>query len=169
MGSGKHTEHWDVVIAPTGTWWKLGIREIFPGLRARLVHTDRVSHSWVDIDAGAAFPEHHHPHEQVVSVIEGELELVVDGVPHRLVQGLVFVIPPTCPTRPRHHGVPRARHVCAGPRRLPMTKVPRVPSVPWCHRCGVDCCLVLAVWRRRARAVRGQPGLLPGRSPATWC
>lgn len=29
MGSGKHTEHWDVVIAPTGTWWKLGIREIW--------------------------------------------------------------------------------------------------------------------------------------------
>jgi quercetin dioxygenase-like cupin family protein len=76
---------------------QLGVREIFPGLRARLVHTDRVSHSWVDIDAGAAFPEHHHPHEQVVSVIEGELELVVDGVPHRLVRGLVFVIPPNVP------------------------------------------------------------------------
>ena len=45
---------------------RLPVREIFPGLRARLIHSDRVSHSWVDIDAGATFPEHHHPHEQIV-------------------------------------------------------------------------------------------------------
>ena len=59
---------------------RLPVREIFPGLRARLIHSDRVSHSWVEIDAGATFPEHHHPHEQIVSMIAGELELVVDGV-----------------------------------------------------------------------------------------
>ena len=73
---------------------RLPVREIFPGLRARLIHSDRVSHSWVTIDAGAAFPEHHHPHEQIVSMIEGELELVVEGVAHRLTPGQVFVIPP---------------------------------------------------------------------------
>jgi quercetin dioxygenase-like cupin family protein len=73
------------------------IREIFPGLRARLVHTNFVTHSWVDVDAGASFPEHQHPHEQIVSVIEGELELVVAGQPHRLVPGVVFVIPPNVP------------------------------------------------------------------------
>jgi quercetin dioxygenase-like cupin family protein len=79
---------------------QLPVREIFPGLRARLVHSERVSHSWVDADAGAAFPEHEHPHEQIVSVLDGELELVVDGVTHRLTPGLVFVIPPNV----RHSG-----------------------------------------------------------------
>ncbi|MEO7156389.1 MAG: cupin domain-containing protein [Vicinamibacterales bacterium] len=73
---------------------RLPVREIFPGLRARLIHTERVTHSWVTIDEGASFPEHHHPHEQVVSVIEGELELVVEGVNHRLTPGHVFIIPP---------------------------------------------------------------------------
>jgi quercetin dioxygenase-like cupin family protein len=68
-------------------------RDIFPGLRARLVHTDRVTHSWVDVAEGATFPEHHHPHEQIVSVLAGELELVVEGVTHRLTPGMVFVIP----------------------------------------------------------------------------
>lgn len=73
---------------------RLAVREIFPGLRARLIHTDRVTHSWVEVSAGAAFPEHHHPHEQIVTVLEGELELVVEGVAHRLKPGMVFVIPP---------------------------------------------------------------------------
>ena len=85
---------------------RLPVREIFPGLRARLIHSDRVSHSWVTIDAGAAFPEHHHPHEQIVSMIEGELELVVEGVAHRLTPGQVFVIPPDA----RHSG--RALTAC---------------------------------------------------------
>jgi quercetin dioxygenase-like cupin family protein len=79
---------------------QLPVREIFPGLRARLIHSDRVSHSWVDVDAGATFPEHHHPHEQIVSVLAGELELVVEGVTHRLTPGVVCVIPPNA----RHSG-----------------------------------------------------------------
>ena len=79
---------------------RLPVREIFPGLRARLVHTDRVSHSWVEIDADATFPEHQHPHEPIVSMIAGELELGVDGVAHRLTPGQVFVIPPDA----RHSG-----------------------------------------------------------------
>jgi quercetin dioxygenase-like cupin family protein len=73
---------------------RVPVREIFPGLRARVVHSDRVSHSWVEVDQGAAFPEHQHPHEQIVNVLAGELELVVDGVTHRLMPGMVFVIPP---------------------------------------------------------------------------
>lgn len=76
---------------------RLPVREIFPGLRARLIHSDHVSHSWVSVDEGASFPEHQHPHEQIVSVIEGELELVVEGTTHRLTPGQVFVIPPHTP------------------------------------------------------------------------
>jgi quercetin dioxygenase-like cupin family protein len=72
----------------------LAVREIFPGLRARIVHTDQTSQSWVDIDAGATFPEHHHPHEQTVNVLEGTLELTVNGETHVLTPGSVFVIPP---------------------------------------------------------------------------
>jgi quercetin dioxygenase-like cupin family protein len=85
---------------------QLPAREIFPGVRARLIHSDRVSHSWVEIDHGATFPEHQHPHEQIVSMLEGNLELVVDGVAHRLMPGQVFVIPPEA----RHSG--RALTAC---------------------------------------------------------
>jgi quercetin dioxygenase-like cupin family protein len=84
----------------------LTVREIFPGLRARIVHTDRTSQSWVEIDPGATFPEHQHPHEQTVNVIEGTLELTVNGETHVLRPGSVFVIPPHTP----HHG--RAAERC---------------------------------------------------------
>ncbi len=72
-------------------------KEIFPGFRARVVHSDRTSQSWVEADAGASFPEHRHPHEQVVNVLDGELELVISGQTHRLTPGVVYVIPPDVP------------------------------------------------------------------------
>ena len=84
----------------------LPVREIFPGIRARIIHTDRVTHSWVEIAEGASFPEHHHPHEQVVSVLEGTLDITVSGEPHVLEAGQVLVIPPDAP----HAG--RARTPC---------------------------------------------------------
>lgn len=75
----------------------LPVREIFPGIRARVVHSARTSESWVEIDAGASFPEHQHPHEQIVNVLEGELDVIAGGVAHRLVPGMVLVIPPGVP------------------------------------------------------------------------
>lgn len=73
---------------------QVAVREIFPGLRARLIHSERVTHSWVEVDGGATFPEHQHPHEQIVSVLSGELQLNVAGVTYTLLPGMVFVIPP---------------------------------------------------------------------------
>jgi unsaturated pyranuronate lyase len=77
------------------------VREIFPGVRARVIHTARTSQSWVELDEGGSFPEHHHPHEQSVNVLEGTLELVVAGQSHVLTPGTVFVIPPDVPHRGR--------------------------------------------------------------------
>ena len=84
----------------------LPVREIFPGLRARLVHSARTSQSWVEIDPGVSFPEHQHPHEQTVNVLEGTLDLGVDGEPIVLTAGQSYVIPPNGP----HAG--RARTAC---------------------------------------------------------
>jgi quercetin dioxygenase-like cupin family protein len=91
---------------PIVTLTALPVREIFPGIRARLIHTDRVTHSWVELDEGAAFPDHHHPHEQIVSVLDGTLDIVVGGEAHALAAGQVLVIPPDVP----HQG--RARTFC---------------------------------------------------------
>jgi quercetin dioxygenase-like cupin family protein len=67
--------------------------EVFPGFRGRFVHSERTSHVYWTIDAGAVLPEHDHPHEQVVNMIEGELELVVSGEARVLRAGDVLAIP----------------------------------------------------------------------------
>jgi quercetin dioxygenase-like cupin family protein len=78
----------------------LTTRELFPGFTARLVHTPRVSQSFVTATAGSSFPDHQHPQEQIVTVLDGELEIVVGGETHRLTAGTCLVIPPDVP----HHG-----------------------------------------------------------------
>ena len=85
---------------------KLPVKEIFPGIRARLVHSARTTQSWVELDAGARFREHQHPHEQTVNVLEGTLELVVGGETVVLSAGESYVIPPDVP----HSG--QARSSC---------------------------------------------------------
>jgi quercetin dioxygenase-like cupin family protein/GNAT superfamily N-acetyltransferase len=67
--------------------------EVFPGFHGRFVHSASMTFAWWTIDAGAAVPEHAHPHEQVVNVLDGELALTVDGTEHRLFPGDVVAIP----------------------------------------------------------------------------
>src|SRR5262245_60081126 len=67
--------------------------EKFPGYYARIVHSANMTFVHWEIEAGAAFPEHAHPHEQVANVIEGEFEFTIDGTTKRLNAGDVAVIP----------------------------------------------------------------------------
>lgn len=69
-------------------------KEIFPGAEARFVHTDNMTFAHWTFEAEAGFPEHSHPHEQVVNMIEGEFELIIDGTPKRLKPGHVAIVPP---------------------------------------------------------------------------
>jgi len=66
------------------------VKEQFPGFRGRFVHTETMTVAYWKIDAGAAIPEHQHIHEQIMQVLKGEFELVVEGVPHRLTAGMIF-------------------------------------------------------------------------------
>lgn len=79
---------------------KAAVRELFPGYRARLVHSDRMTFSYVDVDAGASFAEHDHPHEQVIHLLEGDFEVTVDGETHLMKAGDVAIVPPHA----RHRG-----------------------------------------------------------------
>ena len=68
--------------------------EIAKGIRAHVVTTDTVTVLHVKIEEGALLPEHSHYNEQVVNVIEGELELTVEGKKYTLMPGNVMVLEP---------------------------------------------------------------------------
>ncbi|MBP7001493.1 cupin domain-containing protein [Amaricoccus sp.] len=67
--------------------------DVVPGFHGRFIHSERMTFAYWRIDAGSAIPVHAHPHEQVVNMLEGELELVVDGEPRLLKAGDVYVVP----------------------------------------------------------------------------
>jgi quercetin dioxygenase-like cupin family protein len=66
---------------------------MFPGMKARFIHTDRMTLAYWEIDAGANLPEHSHAAEQVANILRGEYELTVDGVTRLLTPGITAVIP----------------------------------------------------------------------------
>ena len=72
---------------------RLDPRELIAGHHGRFIHSDHTTHVYWRIEAGAELPEHSHPHEQIVNVLAGRYELVVDGTPHVLDAGDVLVIP----------------------------------------------------------------------------
>ena len=71
--------------------------EPVPGFKGRFVHSENITVACWKIDAGSAFPEHLHPHEQVSFVEQGEFELTLEGEIKILHPGLVAVIPSSTP------------------------------------------------------------------------
>ena len=67
-------------------------RQMLPGCIARFVHADNMTISYWDLEPGAVIPNHSHPHEQVSSVIRGELELTVGGETRLLGPGGVAIV-----------------------------------------------------------------------------
>ena len=67
------------------------------GVTAHVIHTGNLSVAHVRLAAGATVPEHAHHHEQVSNVIEGELELTLDGETHVLTPGCVITMSPMVP------------------------------------------------------------------------
>lgn len=77
--------------------------EEIPGYLGAFVHGENVTLTNWSVEAGAEFPEHSHPHEQISIVTEGEFELTLDGETDVLHPGQIAVIPPHIP----HSGVAR--------------------------------------------------------------
>lgn len=72
---------------------QLAAKEIVPGGLARTIHTGTMTFVYWQASAGADFPLHQHPHEQVAHVLEGKFELTVGGETRVLEPGITAVIP----------------------------------------------------------------------------
>lgn len=64
-----------------------------PGWRGRYFHSPSMTFAHYDFSRGSSIHEHFHPQEEVYEVIEGELELTIDGVAQIARPGLVTIVP----------------------------------------------------------------------------
>ncbi len=71
----------------------LPVIERLPGWYGRYFHSRNMTFAHYDFKRGSTIHEHFHPEEEVYEVIEGELELTVDGVAQIAKPGLVAIIP----------------------------------------------------------------------------
>jgi unsaturated pyranuronate lyase len=71
----------------------LKVIERLPGWKGRFFHTATMTFAHYDFIAGSSIHEHFHPEEEVYEVIEGELEMRVDGVVHVARPGVVAIVP----------------------------------------------------------------------------
>ena len=71
----------------------LRVIERLPGWHGRYFHTRNMTFAHYDFVRGASIHEHFHPQEEVYEVIEGELEMTVDGAKQIAKPGLVVIVP----------------------------------------------------------------------------
>ena len=75
--------------------------EICPGITRRTIASGRLMYQMIaHLEADSRMPEHRHPQEQIVHILEGRMRLIVDGMPHELSTGDSFYLASNIP-----HGV----------------------------------------------------------------
>ena len=72
----------------------LRVIERLPGWHGRYFHSPNMTFAHYDFTRGATIHEHFHPEEEVYEVIEGELEIMIDGVVQIARAGVVALVPP---------------------------------------------------------------------------
>jgi quercetin dioxygenase-like cupin family protein len=72
---------------------QLKVIERLPGWKGRFFHSANMTFAHYDFVRGSSIHEHFHAEEEIYEVIEGELEVTVDGVAQIARAGLVAIVP----------------------------------------------------------------------------
>ncbi|APQ17923.1 cupin domain-containing protein [Maribacter hydrothermalis] len=67
--------------------------EIMPGFYGKIIPSEEISIAFFEVDKGASVGEHLHSHEQIMHIIEGEFEIVIEGNTHIAKAGDLITIP----------------------------------------------------------------------------
>ncbi len=73
------------------------VRELRPGFFGKFIHGDKGSVTIWDIKKGSRLETHHHLHEQITYVLEGELEMTIGEETILFTAGTTHVIPSNMP------------------------------------------------------------------------
>ena len=72
-------------------------KEIATGILGKYIHGSGTTFGYVHIKAGSVLKEHHHIHEQITFIVDGELEMTIDGQVFLLTAGSAHIIPSNTP------------------------------------------------------------------------
>lgn len=72
---------------------RLKVTERLPGWKGRYFHSPNMTFAHYEFAAGSTIHEHFHPEEEVYEVLEGELELTIDGNLEIAKPGIVAIVP----------------------------------------------------------------------------
>jgi gluconolactonase len=67
--------------------------ELGPGSHSHIVSAENVTISFVSMDPNSAFGTHRHKSEEIVIVVDGECDEIVEGKLYHLKEGDVIVLP----------------------------------------------------------------------------
>ena len=76
---------------------KLDVIERKPGWFGRYFHSPNMTFAHYEFKKGSSVHEHFHPQEEVWQVIEGELEITVDGAAQIVGAGMAAIVLPNVP------------------------------------------------------------------------
>lgn len=71
--------------------------DLAPGVRLWVSHGPNLMLSYVELDAGAVVPLHHHPHEQGGIVVQGRVRFTIGDETKECGPGDMYLIPPDAP------------------------------------------------------------------------
>jgi len=86
----------------------LAPQQPLPGWQGRYFHSESMTFGYYAVEPGAAIHEHAHPNEEVWHVIEGELEVTIDGETRVAGPGCAALVPPDTPHSVRARSRARA-------------------------------------------------------------
>lgn len=75
----------------------LPAKQLVPGIIGYYAHGNNTSIGLVEIEANTSMAMHEHVHEQITYLLEGKLEMVIDGKQVPLEAGMVAIIPSNTP------------------------------------------------------------------------
>lgn len=72
-------------------------KELIPGYHVKFVNSETMTFAHWRIEQSAEFPEHSHPNEQVINMLDGDFIIRIGDEEHKLSKDDVFIIPAGVP------------------------------------------------------------------------
>ncbi len=72
-------------------------KELAPGITGYYAHGDKATFGYVELKKGSVVPLHHHIHEQITYILEGQLDMIIGGKNCSMTAGMYHVIASNVP------------------------------------------------------------------------